>query len=55
MTIKRARDILKTTVSGKSDREIQSIIDRLRPFVELAVQEAKYQFGLDRKFSLKWT
>ena len=47
MTIKKAREILKSKAKNLTDKEIQALIDRLRPLARLAAQEAIKEFNLD--------
>ena len=55
MTIAKARKMLKTLAEGKTDHEVQEIIDRLKPLVDLAVKEAEQHFRLTCHSDLAYT
>ncbi len=46
MTIKKARGILGRKYKNKTDKEIQAMIDQLRPLAKLAAEEAIKKFKL---------
>lgn len=46
MTIERAREIMGRRLEGKTDAQVQAMLDRLAPLVRLCVEKAEEEFGL---------
>ena len=47
MDVKRTRKILGKITKDMTDKEVQVLIDRVQPYVNLAVEAAKEKFKLE--------
>ena len=55
MTIARARQLLGSKYQHKTDKEIQAVIDRLKPLVQACARQVIDKFDLDKCEKLNHT